>query len=296
MNNDNQQIIILIFLVVFFGYLLVLCKSSKENFQMDTILSEDNSGDTLPNNCIPGDNIVEYPEPKGFRIINMKNDEIEIEFYSPETILCDDVLKLKENSNLSAEDNIYKYVVVLATYKNKNTTQSPIDDNFKTFYIDPENNNETNQFLKYNSNYYTYKIKVPTTEDEYGNKYYHRIGLFISYIYGENQGQSNIINVENSRIIGNNYYFQLQDQDVQQSDIAFEEYLKFKQEKPKEVKITTDTCEYGADGNLEFIKRNLGGYPDNLFLAERTGPKSLGELTKRQLSLGILDINVHNNL
>ena len=44
---------------------------------------------------------------------------------------------------------------------------------------------------------------------------------------------------------------------------------------------------------MDFIKANLGGYPDNLFLQERTGDKSLNELMKRQLSLGILNVNVH---
>jgi hypothetical protein len=43
------------------------------------------------------------------------------------------------------------------------------------------------------------------------------------------------------------------------------------------------------------IKRQLGGYPDNLFIEEHTGPKSLDELVKRQLASGIMNINVHTN-
>ena len=71
---------------------------------------------------------------------------------------------------------------------------------------------------------------------------------------------------------------------------------------PSETKRLNDLSEkegdegsYTADGRFEMIRRQLGGYPDNLFIEEHTGPKSLDELVKRHLALGIMNINVHTN-
>ena len=50
---------------------------------------------------------------------------------------------------------------------------------------------------------------------------------------------------------------------------------------------------YNADGSYNLIRREIGGYPDNLTVSLQTTPDSLSSLVQRQLSLGIIDANVH---
>ena len=50
---------------------------------------------------------------------------------------------------------------------------------------------------------------------------------------------------------------------------------------------------YSADGSYNVIRREIGGYPDNLTVSLQTTPDSLSSLVQRQLSLGIIDANVH---
>lgn len=276
----NNKILVLAILIIIFGYLLISCKNKNESF----VNVEDEEINTL------------MPKARGFRVINMTSEKVKVEFYAPEAEGNDPESTLVENNNLTNED-IGGYIIVVAKYDSTSPNAKPISNNYKSIFINNDSSNEISiNIPRYNSKYFTKTIRLNGSDEMNNNNndtYFYKLGLIVSYSDANGPRQSMIANIENPRIKANNYFFKLEDKDIKQVDIDFQEYLKFKEAQPKEVEISDDTCSNSADGKLEFIKRNLGGYPDNLFVEERTGPKSLGELAKRQLSLGILDINVH---
>ena len=69
--------------------------------------------------------------------------------------------------------------------------------------------------------------------------------------------------------------------------------MKKEERESKVVDESTGRVISTANGEYEMIKKNWGGYPDNLLLQLNTNYKTLDELIKGQLSQGILDINVH---
>ena len=276
--KDNK-IIALVILIVLFGYMLFLCKKNNESFIDNEAISSTNA----TNNGLP-------PKGNGFRIIDIKEDSITIEFYAPEASeRSNPDSPLIENNRYSNND-IKGYFILLAKYNNNSNDAEPIDGNYRTIFIENNKNNVSAITIPtFNSDYFTKTININEEKNDDDSKFYYRIGLIVAYNDGK---QSNVVNVSNLRIKKLGYFFQLGNENVGQVDIEFEEYLKFKSQQPDKLTID-DTCENSASGDIEFIKRNLGGYPENLFIDERTGPKSLKELAKRQLSLGILDINVH---
>lgn len=276
--KDNK-IIVLVILIVLFGYMLFLCKKNNESFVDNEAISITD----ITNNGLP-------PKGNGFRIIDIKEDSITVEFYAPESSeRSNSVSSLIENNSYTNND-IKGYFILLAKYNNNSNDAEPIDGNYRTVFIENNKNNVDSIIIpRFNSEYFTKTINMNKENGDDNSKFYYRIGLIVAYKDGT---QSNVVNVSNLRIKKSGYFFQLGNENVGQADIEFEEYLKFKSQQPENITID-DTCENSANGDIEFIKRNLGGYPENLFIDERTGPKSLKELAKRQLSLGILDINVH---
>ena len=282
---NDSQIVILSLLVIFFGYLLILCKNKKETFH---------------NPDAPEENPEESrPKPNGFRIINMNTTSITVEFYGPESHEEDDEeLHLIENPYYNDNDStsdIKGYIIIIAKY-NGPTEEGVLNGNYKTVYINNTSSNRARiNIPKYNSNYFKKTINLldnGESVEDLKNVYF-KIGLTAVYKKGTHKGNSDIVDIENQSLASNNYRFQLKNKNMEQQDIDFEEYLRFKSDQPTEIEVSNDTCANSADGNMEFIKRNIGGYPENLFLEERTGPNSLSELAKRQLSLGILDVNIH---
>jgi hypothetical protein len=49
-----------------------------------------------------------------------------------------------------------------------------------------------------------------------------------------------------------------------------------------------------ADGQFELIRQSLGGYPDNLYISQEIGQDTLAAAVNKQLSLGIINVNVKN--
>jgi hypothetical protein len=48
-----------------------------------------------------------------------------------------------------------------------------------------------------------------------------------------------------------------------------------------------------ADGQFQLISQSLGGYPDNLYVSQETGADTLTQAANKQLSLGIINVNVN---
>jgi hypothetical protein len=48
-----------------------------------------------------------------------------------------------------------------------------------------------------------------------------------------------------------------------------------------------------ADGQFQLISQSLGGYPNNLYVSQETGADTLTQAANKQLSLGIVNVNVN---
>ena len=48
-----------------------------------------------------------------------------------------------------------------------------------------------------------------------------------------------------------------------------------------------------ADGQFQLISQSLGGYPENLYVSQETGADTLTQAANKQLSLGIVNVNIN---
>lgn len=207
-------------------------------------------------------NSLEFPTPENFKIVKINMDSVDISFKVPTT-----------------EQKVDYYNVIVSSYKGDNLDM-PIGG-FKALFknleeLDCDNNNKC-----------SVNIRIKDNGEDMDNELYYRIGLMAVY---EN-GHSRIVDHSNLEV------FKL-GTDINRQIKLIEQARQIIEEKPvvsEPIERDEDSGEVCAmaDGKFELIKQKLGGYPDNLFLEQQTGSNSLAELAQRQLSLGILDVNVH---
>ena len=127
--------------------------------------------------------------------------------------------------------------------------------------------------------------------DTNGNIFYYKIGVSAIYEDG-NSGFATPLNVNSI-----NKVFTLNESIDYQNSI-YDEFLEFK--KQKEMLNSASNPIYknndllsSADGQYEFIKAQLGGYPDNLILNDRSNVQnSLNDLVDKSMAQGSININV----
>jgi hypothetical protein len=188
-----------------------------------------------------------------------------------------------------------KFLVVLSQY---NKDKKPLDSN--TFYLSDEfainNTQAANPGL--NQNICTIANGLPVCQytfnnlkarDVNGDSYLYRIG--ISAIY-ENSN-SPFVSPSNLK----NEYFIL-DTNINAQTQEYQEYLNFKKSSDSlatasNYKNTLAT----ADGQYEQIKKQLGGYPDNLEISNETvRQNTLTDLIDRSMSLGKIVVDVKSDI
>lgn len=126
--------------------------------------------------------------------------------------------------------------------------------------------------------------------DNSGNPYYYKIGICAIY----DSGNSNFVIPYN--INSANKLFTLVNT-VEQQNNLFNEFLEYKKTQQQPLSsgsnITNSALLASADGQYELIKSQLGGYPSNLLLNDKSNVQnSLADIVDKSMALGILNINV----
>ena len=240
-----------------------LCRTTPSSVVTETNL---NSSSILSNDLSN-----KFPAPTDLFIENITDTGVEFSFNSPIII---------------SQKNVISYNLIVAEYNNPDGF-SP-SDNYTIHSFTPESIKESCSDNVGQDTINCRKMISLKMKDNNNKTIFYRLGLMALYP----DGSSNI-NTHNNISI-----FRL-GVSVTKHLAILQNAMKEKEESPLELNNLTDKegeeGSYTADGQFEMIKRQLGGYPDNLFIEEHTGPKSLDELVKRQLALGILNINVHTN-
>lgn len=198
---------------------------------------------------------------EGFRTDNKPLNFIIEEVYNDGV----DVSFTKPASNAETGP-IKAYVFVILSVDNSSTMSQKVER--------IEMNSED---IECQDNICSYKILLKDRDVKYS------IGLYVEY---ENTN-SHIVRPQNLEL------FKL-GMSVGNQMKLFDKIYKL-QEMEKEKPVDSEKVEEvsTANGRFDLIKRELGGFPDNLFIKQHTGPNSLKELVKQQLSQGILNVSVH---
>ena len=318
-NNQNTKIVYLSIILILLLGLLYFCKISQtENYQNIRNIIRYSEFTNL-NQDIKKELVNRY-KVKGFKIKNIDENSVEYEFYEPDKIYRQgnkihvdaDLNDATLNINNSYFE-LHEYLLVIGIYKFINDRH--ILKNYKIININPnqvsEINQEDNVVKYYNTTTNTaskdkplkiFKNKIILDKFDANDKLnYYKFGIITVLKYeGETKNelsmaQTEIKNVENLYIAQKDYKFPLKSMNVETVDKDWEDYSNMKKEEREGKVVDESTGEVisTANGEYEMIKKNLGGYPDNLLLQLNTNYKTLDELIKGQLSQGILDINVH---
>ena len=132
--------------------------------------------------------------------------------------------------------------------------------------------------------------------DANGNLYYYKIGISAVYDWGN----SNFVIPYN--VNSSNKLFIL-DTSIDQQDNLYNEFLQYKQQQQQNAKTTGQTSSgpgnsYGntistADGQYELIKSQLGNYPSNLLMDNKSATQGLlSDLVDKSMAQGLLNISV----
>lgn len=132
--------------------------------------------------------------------------------------------------------------------------------------------------------------------DSSGNLYYYKIGIASVYDWGN----SNFVIPYN--VNSSNKLFTL-DTSIDQQDNLYNEFLQYKQQQQQNAKTSGITSSgpgnsYGntistADGQYELIKSQLGNYPSNLLMDNKSAKQGLlSDLVDKSMAQGLLNINV----
>lgn len=318
-NNQNTKIIFLSIILILLLGLLYLCKiNNSENFQNIRSIVRNSEFTNLSNNIKK--ELVNRYKVKDFKIKTIDENSVEYEFYEPDKIykqgnqlFFDADLSDKTLNIVNSYFELHEYLLVIGIYKFKNDNY--ILKNYKIVNINPSQLNQvddsSNVIKYYNTTtnisskdkplkIFRNKIKLDKF-DENNKLNYYKFGIITVLKYeGETSNtlsmtQTEIKNVENIYIAQKDYKFPLKSMNVETVDKDWEDYSNMKKEEREGKVVDESTGEVisTANGEYEMIKKNLGGYPDNLLLQLNTNYKTLNELIKGQLSQGILDINVH---
>ena len=237
---------------------------------------------TTPSSVVPGTDLNErsilsndssnkFPAPTDLFIENITDSSVEFSFNSPIII---------------SEKNVVSYNLVVAEYNNPDGF-SP-SNNYTIHSFTPESINERCSDNVGEDTVNCRKTISLKMKDNNNKTVFYRLGLMAIY----SDGSSNITTHHNISIfrlgVSVTKHLAILQNAMKEKEKPILELDDFEEKEG-------DEGSYTADGRFEMIKRQLGGYPDNLFIEEHTGPKSLDELVKRHLALGIMNINVHTN-
>jgi len=245
-----------------FILLVIIFKQSNmmkyESFQDPTPAPTNNVGAT------------NYLPPTDFKIEKIGISSVDISFDTPVAPTAVDVDTMP----------LY-YTIIISSYKSDDLSKSA--GGFTLDFKDTRNLEMNCKANDTQTEKCTFTFDIEKYEVD-GVKLYHRLGLLAIY----KGGHSSIVDPWNIRIfrLGRSLNYQLR---------LLREGEKVVEGKPDPQPELDDTEDIVAmaDGKYQLIKQKLGGYPDNLFLSQQTGPTSLAELAQRQLALGILDVSVH---
>ena len=299
----EQMIIILLFVILLY---IILKDRQNENFETEHFQT---GNDYLDN---PNDN----PNVRGLTVTDIKSDKFSIKFHAPKGYISRGNGKyIVDTSNYGGRSNLYKFqlevesfLVVVGIYSDR-TGKNLLRTNTYNIYPNECKPSGPYDVIEYDEEICTRTI-VLTDLDKLINELkvddsiptlYVKVGVIAMYKHNNNSIIKDLYGMpvlpNNPSIMANKGLFPLKQFNINLDDSDYIEFEKFKRQREldRQLESSDDGGEpcIGADGNMDFIKANLGGYPDNLFLQERTGDKSLKELMKRQLSLGILNVNVH---
>jgi hypothetical protein len=316
-KNQNNKIQILVIVIVLLLVFLVLCKSrrNKEGFQTQTILQHNNIRDLNANRNDY------FKSVRGFKVNKVFEDGIEYEFYEPQNTYLDTTTnqyKVDTTSTTSPTSfTIIKNFLLLVGIYKKNDNGTPIQQNYKIISIRPEDLDvisTTDNFVLYTNDSgnntrparrFRTKINLPKVDSTDDKILYYKLGLVTVYKYNNTSTTSstspqyietsNVMNVSNMYIQNNDYMIFLRNSDMENVDKDWSDFQKMKTEQRDGKVVDPDSGQIisTADGEFQYMKSNLGGYPDNLHLQLDTNYNTLNELATNQLSQGILNVNVH---
>ena len=125
--------------------------------------------------------------------------------------------------------------------------------------------------------------------DVKGDPFYYKIGVAAIYENG-NSSFSSPYNVNSV-----NKLFSL-NKNIDDQNSLYSDFIKYRddQEKIKQsTSLSNSELLSSADGQYEFLKSQIGGYPDNLFIDDDSHKKyTLNNLVDKSMSEGILNISV----
>ena len=200
-----------------------------------------------------------------------------------------------------------KFIIVLAQYDNtkKNT------GNNKIYLSNEYEMNSSISVDKYN--YQTnvcslvdgkpqcqYKFTNIDIRDSNGNLFYYRIGISAVYESKTNTETENTPFIMPYNIKTIDQLFTL-GSSIESQNKIYTDFLNYQAAVSKPtIKSNTsniyDNTMSTSSGSYEFIKQNLGNYPDNLLIDNQTINKtSLNDLVDKSMSQGIINLNVNIN-
>ena len=224
---------------------------------------------------------------------------IQTDFQSPQNVRINiegSTLIVNFNIDITAGKKIpNKFMVVLAQYDDK---LQPTGNN--RFFISNEYN--VNPSVVFNENINntslceivngspscSYVFNNLDIVDTVGNPYYYKLG--ISAVY--NDGNSEFTTPYN--VINSNKLFTLSS-NIQNQNSQFEDFIKYKQMQAQAQQADSKylNATSTVDGQYEFIKSQLGGYPSNLIMDPTSAKQNLlTDLVNKSMSQAILNINV----
>jgi hypothetical protein len=269
LQSKDGLVALAVFALIFVvAYYALQPSTVEEGFETDVadIISGSGLGSDGVFNNIQSNDII-FASPKNVRIEKINDDGVDISFDTPE---------------VSSKSGVVKsYKLIIIKYDNPDRS-NPSDHHIIHSFIPDADKCEPN--LGKDTMNCTRNIKLDKTNNN-GETIYYRLGLMAVYQKGTSSiiGHVNIktfrlgVSVMKHLAVLQNAEREERKEQVSLGDIDATE---------------NDNIIATADGRFKEISAELGGYPDNLFLEEHTGPQSLSELLKRQLSLGILNVNI----
>ena len=122
--------------------------------------------------------------------------------------------------------------------------------------------------------------------DSAGNPYYYKVGISAVYDWGN----SNFVTPYN--VSSSNKLFTINSTIDAQNNL-YSDFLKYKQLQAQQSASSYANSMATADGQYEFIKSQLGGYPSNLLMEEPSASQNLlSDLVDKSMSQALLNVNV----
>jgi hypothetical protein len=218
------------------------------------------------------------PEPQSVRV-NINGSSLSLNF----------TLDLSNNNPIPK-----KFMVILVQYDNnyRNTGNNKL---FVSNEYELNNSVAVNK-TTYQTNLCSLVNGAPTCNysfnnldimDSTGNSYWYKIGVSAVYDWGN----SNFITPYN--VVSTNHLFTL-DSSIDNQNNLFTDYIKYKQTQDSKETSNYANANATADGQYEFIKSQLGGYPSNLIMDPTSATQNLlSDLVDKSMSQALLNVNVN---